>query len=66
MAKEFRKKDLYELVASNLNQKGIKPFSARQFSPHSIQSFISRKLKDPVIEKEINKVRNQLIKQNNG
>ncbi len=66
MAKQFKQKDLYEIVANNLNKKGIKPFSARQFSPHSIQSFISRGLKDTVIEKEINKVRNQLINKNNG
>jgi hypothetical protein len=52
------------MVADNLNKMGYLPHSAREFKPHNIQSIISRKVNDPVINAEIEKVINILNQTN--
>lgn len=66
MPKQFKRKDLYELVAEHLNKSNYKPFSAREFKPHNIESYISRVNRgltnpDLFIEKSIKLITKQLI-----
>lgn len=56
--------EINQMVAENLNKMGYLPHSAREFKPHNIQSIISRKVNDPVINAEIEKVINILNQTN--
>lgn len=65
MAKLFKQKDLYQAVADDLNMAGILPTSARKFSPHNIESYLSKTRRgliiiNPEIEKRIVKYSKQL------
>jgi hypothetical protein len=60
--KKFKRKLLYENVAKSLNEKGILPDRARQFSYHTIQMFISMGKKDQIITKEIEDEEQRLCK----
>lgn len=65
MAKAFRQKDLYQLVSDDLNASGIIPFSARDFKPHNIESYLSKSRRglikiNPEIEKRITHYTKQL------
>jgi len=65
--KKFKQKDLHQLVAEQLNQDGIVPFSARDYKPHNIESYISKSRRgliplNPDIEKRIKQVTLKLSK----
>lgn len=50
---KIRKMDMYKEVAERLNQKGIKPFSAREFSMPLIQQVVYGKVKNEDVMSEI-------------
>ena len=71
MAKLFKQKDLYQAVAEDLNRAGVLPTSAREFKPHTIESYLSRSRRglirvEPEIEKRIVQYSKQLINGNQG
>ena len=43
---KIRKMDMYKEVAERLNRKGVKPFSAREFSMPLIQQVVYGKVKN--------------------
>ena len=50
---KIRKLDLYKEVADRLNRKGIKPFSAREFSMPLVQQVVYGKIKNDDVMDEI-------------
>jgi hypothetical protein len=50
---KIRKLDLYQEVADRLNRKGIKPFSAREFSMPLVQQVVYGKIKNEDVMEEI-------------
>lgn len=50
---KIRKLDLYKEVADRLNRKGIKPFSAREFSMPLVQQVVYGKIKNEDVKEEI-------------
>jgi hypothetical protein len=50
---KIRKLDLYKEVAERLNRKGIKPFSAREFSMPLVQQVVYGKIKNEDVMEEI-------------
>jgi hypothetical protein len=50
---KIRKLDLYKEVADRLNRKGIKPFSAREFSMPLVQQVVYGKIKNEDVMEEI-------------
>lgn len=50
---KIRKLDLYKEVADRLNRKGIKPFSAREFSMPIVQQVVYGKIKNEDVMEEI-------------
>lgn len=50
---KIRKLDLYKEVADRLNRKGIKPFSAREFSMPLVQQVVYGKIKNDDVMFEI-------------
>lgn len=50
---KIRKMDMYKEVAERLNRKGIKPFSAREFSMPLIQQVVYGKVKNEDVMLEI-------------
>jgi hypothetical protein len=50
---KIRKLDLYKEVADRLNRKGIKPFSAREFSMPLVQQVVYGKIKNDDVMEEI-------------
>ncbi len=50
---KIRKLDLYKEVAERLNRKGIKPFSAREFSMPLVQQVVYGKIKNDDVMEEI-------------
>jgi hypothetical protein len=50
---KIRKMDMYKEVAERLNRKGIKPFSAREFSMPLIQQVVYGKVKNEDVMSEI-------------
>ncbi len=50
---KIRKLDLYQEVAERLNRKGIKPFSAREFSMPLVQQVVYGKIKNEDVMEEI-------------
>lgn len=66
MPKMYKQKELYKLVADRLNAKGILPTTARQFYPHSIESYQSRLYRglikrNSIIDAEIIEAQKQLL-----
>lgn len=49
----IKKMELYKEVADRLNQKGIKPFSAREFSMPLVQQVVYGKVKNEDVMEEI-------------
>lgn len=50
---KIRKMELYKEVADRLNRKGIKPFSAREFSMPLVQQVVYGKVKNEDVMEEI-------------
>jgi hypothetical protein len=50
---KIRKMDMYKEVAERLNRKGVKPFSAREFSMPLIQQVVYGKVKNDDVMNEI-------------
>jgi hypothetical protein len=50
---KIRKMDMYKEVAERLNRKGVKPFSAREFSMPLIQQVVYGKVKNEDVMDEI-------------
>lgn len=50
---KIRKLDLYKEVADRLNRKGVKPFSAREFSMPLVQQVVYGKIKNEDVMEEI-------------
>jgi hypothetical protein len=50
---KIRKMDMYKEVAERLNRKGVKPFSAREFSMPLIQQVVYGKVKNDDVMDEI-------------
>ncbi len=50
---KIRKLDLYQEVADRLNRKGVKPFSAREFSMPLVQQVVYGKIKNEDVMEEI-------------
>lgn len=50
---KIRKLDLYKEVADRLNRKGIKPFSAREFSMPLVQQVVYGKVRNEDVMAEI-------------
>jgi hypothetical protein len=50
---KIRKMDMYKEVAERLNRKGVKPFSAREFSMPLIQQVVYGKVKNDDVMSEI-------------
>ena len=50
---KIRKLDLYKEVADRLNSKGVKPFSAREFSMPLVQQVVYGKIKNEDVMEEI-------------
>lgn len=50
---KIRKMDMYKEVAERLNRKGVKPFSAREFSMPLIQQVVYGKVKNEDVMSEI-------------
>ncbi len=50
---KIRKMDMYKEVAERLNRKGVKPFSAREFSMPLIQQVVYGKVKNEDVMLEI-------------
>jgi len=50
---KIRKMELYKEVAERLNRKGIKPFSAREFSMPLVQQVVYGKVKNDDVMDEI-------------
>ena len=50
---KIRKMDMYKEVAERLNKKGVKPFSAREFSMPLIQQVVYGKVKNDDVMSEI-------------
>lgn len=51
--KQIKKMIAYQLVADRLNQKGILPFSARQWSSGLVQQTVYGKIKYPEVMEEL-------------
>jgi hypothetical protein len=50
---KIRKMDMYKEVAERLNRKGVKPFSAREFSMPLVQQVVYGKIKNEDVMEEI-------------
>lgn len=55
----------YKLVADRLNEMGIVPYSARQWSQAMIQSVVYGKVKNQEIKTLVDNVYQQVLKENN-
>lgn len=54
--KRAGKISLYQQVADNLNKKGIKPFSAREWKATNIQSIVYGHIKNDQVMDEVHRV----------
>lgn len=59
----MRKLDLYKEAATRLNNKGIRPFSAREWNVPNVQSVVYGKIKNQKVLDEIEQIKNEF---NNG
>lgn len=50
---KIRKMDMYKEVAERLNRKGVKPFSAREFSMPLVQQVVYGKVRNDDVMAEI-------------
>jgi hypothetical protein len=55
----------YRIVADKLNEMGIEPYSARQWSQAMVQSVVYGKVKNQDIKTLVGNVYQQVIKENN-
>lgn len=55
----------YKIVADKLNEMGIVPYSARQWSQAMIQSVVYGKVKNQDIKTLVDNVYQQVLKENN-
>jgi hypothetical protein len=55
----------YRIVADKLNEMGIVPYSARQWSQAMIQSVVYGKVKNQEIKTLVDNVYQQVLKENN-
>ena len=53
---KIRKMELYKEVADRLNSRGVKPFSAREFSMPLVQQIVYGKTKNDDVMAEIKQV----------
>jgi hypothetical protein len=60
MRVKIKKGELYKQVADDLNKRGIKPFSAKQWQPHNVQMAVSRNLNYPLMWESIHRISKQL------
>lgn len=62
---KIRKMELYKEVAERLNRKGIKPFSAREFSMPLVQQVVYGKVKNNDVMFEIREYMLELLYEGN-
>lgn len=55
----------YKIVADKLNEMGIEPYSARQWSQAMVQSVVYGKVKNQDIKTLVGNVYQQVLKENN-
>ena len=55
----MRKLDLYKEAATRLNNKGIKPFSAREWNVPNVQSVVYGKIKNQRVLDEIEQIKQE-------